>query len=252
VKHAVLFVVCGALLFGTGCIQMEDHLTVNADGSGKWSYSFGMSPQLAAMAEQGGGEQDGPATNRADLEKAAQTIGGKVESFETSTKGGWKVFSGEISFPSIERFVNSELGTETGWTFRNHQNHLYAKLPGMMPDGPGGGDEDKETSEQEFQMMKGMMNGLKVARSITLPNTIVNHNGAIGEGNTINWVFEMTAKTTKAVADNAGKVKPGAICSLDGIKIKLPLNPPPKPEPDFGDDDGDGEGGGAETLEFNF
>jgi hypothetical protein len=249
-KPAVMFVVCGALLFGTGCIQMEDHLTVNKDGSGSWSYKFGLSPQLAAMAEQGGGDQDGPATSRADLEKAAASIGGKVESFEEGTKGGWKTYSGTISFPSLEKFVNSELGTETGWTFRNHQNHLYAKLPGgMMPDGPGGDGE--ESTEQEFQMMKGMMNGLKVSRSITLPNDVVNHNGEPVKGNTINWVFELTAKTTKAVADNAGKVKPGAICALEGITLKLPLNPPEKVEPDFGDDSGDG-GDGAGALEFNF
>jgi hypothetical protein len=247
-QTCILFVV-SALLLGSGCIQMEDHLTVNADGSGIWSYRFGLSPQLAAMAEQGGGEQDGPATNKADLEKAAASVGGKVESFETGTENGWKTYSGSISFPSIERFVNSELGTETGWTFRNHQNHLYAKLPaGMMPDGPGGQDKDKESSEQQFQMMKGMMNGLKVSRSITLPNQIVNHNGAAQEGNTIAWVFEMTPTTTKAVADNAGKVKPGAICPLDGINFTLPLNPPPKPKPNIGGDNDAGEA----TLEFNF
>ncbi|MFT5130584.1 MAG: hypothetical protein ACI8W8_004215 [Rhodothermales bacterium] len=242
-KHGILILVLGALLFGTGCMQMEDHLTVNADGSGTWSYTIGLSAQLAAMAEQGGGEQDGPATTRADLEKMAAAVGGKVESFETGTKGGSKIYSGSISFPSIEKFVNSEIGTETGWTFRNHKGHLYAKLPsGMMPDGPG---DKKETSEEEFNMMKGMMNGLKVSRSITLPNEIVNHNGAPGKGNTIKWEFGMNANTTKAAADNAGKVKPGAICPLDGIKFNLPLNPPPKAKPKAGGD-------GAETLEFNF
>ena len=244
-KHFSLIFVIGALIFGSGCIQMEDHLTIKADGSGTYYYKM----TVPALGDDGG--DDGPMTTKEGLEKFAASIDGKVELFETSTKNQSKTTEGKISFPSLEKLITSEVGSEIGWHFKNKQNHLYAKLPmGLTPDGDK--QDDKEMSEQEFNQAKMFMNGLKFSRSITLPNKIVNQNASKVAGNTASWVFEINANTTKAEADNAGKVKPGAICSLEGVTIKLPLEPPPKPEPDFGGDIDDEGGDGEATIEFNF
>jgi hypothetical protein len=226
------FAKCAAVLLlvaTTGCIQWKDHLKVEADGSGRYKYQITVTAQLAAMMQQGaqGGQNQFPMTKE-DMEKLVADIeGAKVLSFSSKTVNQSTVITGDVEFTSIENCLKSDLGQMLGWKFEKDGDDLVATIANNdFANGLGGEGEATPEQKQQFGMMKAMMAGLKIEKTLTLPSTVTETNAAKKKASSAKWtLIEIKADTTFEQAQEFGKNIPSASCSAKGVTFTLPLEP---------------------------
>ena len=241
--------VLAVAILATGCIQMQDQLTIAKDGSGSWKYKMVLNPQLTAMMAQAEAEDDAnikmgddddmpPADRKALEEMVGKAKGAKVTSFTREVKDGSTIIVANVSFTSIEAVMDSELGEMINWYFYKDGNDLVATTKPLMDEE----DDDNEGGIQlgnEFQMAKGMMQGLRVNRRLSLPAAPTKHNAHGVKGNLAAWDFRMTPETTEAQFKKASNTNPEYRTSAAGIAFKLPLGTKPgvkKPVKELGID----------------
>jgi hypothetical protein len=216
--------VCSAALL-TGCFELEDTLTVNANGSGSWSFRMKLGAQMAAMQDSNDGMSfDGQILTIEDqFRKTVSTIrGARLTAYQLEKKEESTTVSGKVEFDSIlEMYRSKKLKKQFEWEFKKVGDQLEASIPkGIM-----NGGNDETTTQLKFNSMKAMMLGLKIDRTLVMPNKITGGNGAKQSENRARWTFEITKKTTEADYKKISTEKPKAICSAAGVTFKLPLSP---------------------------
>jgi hypothetical protein len=225
-------VLCTVLAL-TGCIKVDQTLTLNADGSGTLALRYGMSEQtlaqLKAMEQMAAQAQDGleveqetpfefdPDQVRADFE-ADKPAGVELTALSSEVVDGWKFIDLTVSFDDIralkrtELFQDSELGIER----LNNGNYRITQRGGddeMAGDGAG---------EQLMQQMTAMLAGFRIAQTVVVPGDILDTNATVVDGRRAAWVFDIAEDPNVLATLNATDLT----LTFDGEGVKLPVISP--------------------------
>jgi hypothetical protein len=198
-----LGLVLGALLALTGCIKVDQTLTLNADGTGTLALRYGMSEQtlaqlkameqMAAQAEEGlRVEQEtpfefDPEQVRAEFE-ADKPDGVELTALSSEVVDGWKYIDLTVAFDDIralkrtELFEDSELGIER----LSNGHYLITQR--------GGGDEEMPSDMEGqalMQQMATMLAGFRIVQTIVVPGDILDSNATAVDGRRASWVFDI-------------------------------------------------------------
>ena len=214
-----LMAMLGVLLSMSGCIKMKDVLQINADGSGYWDMTVVLSPKTVQMAKQGQGKSNLPMTKEEAEAKIAGVDGVKLEAYsvvEDAETG--QTIKAKYSFTSLAALATSPAAGEGfGWEFKQDGDELVARLPnkGAGPDG--------EMDDQQFMMMKQMMAGLDIDRTLIMPNKVTKAQDVEKLGpKKVKVQMKITDVSTKDDIKKMSAIKPEIRCSMKGVKIDLP------------------------------
>lgn len=207
-----------ALVF-TGCIQMEDTLTLNGDGSGTWKFKLTLGPQMVAMMSSGmNSDKDTMFDEKKFRAAVAKVKGARVVSYSSKETDGSLNIRGEIAFTSIvELYRSSAFEKQLNWEFKEVDGKLEATISKPMM---GGGEN---SPQMDFNALKALMLGMKIDRTLVLPNQVISANGKEKAGKQARWIFEFTRTTTEKQLAEMNEVRPLARCSAAGVTFKLPL-----------------------------
>jgi hypothetical protein len=225
-----------ATVFLCGCFQVEDDLTLQADGSGKvrLTVSSNLPEEVLSMLGESSGYGGGsaPLYPPASESEARHFFPPKDFTLKVEQKdsGPGKTLVVEASFKDVNRLLASPYARAHQLTLATNQDgtlrlralsggETLAQAAQMKPEGdmemlqiPGIEEAQKKKGEMRFQFR------------VTLPNTVTAANGA-REGRSVTW----GAERAKCKDDDefAGKLSGvlEATCSADGVKF-APVTPP--------------------------
>lgn len=195
----------------SGCVHVDQAITLNKDGSGRLEVSYGMSlgdlEQMQALTESaGGGEKDKTASAtpfdfreediRKDFEEYAR-FGVKLDSVKTEEKDGWKYIHLKVAFRNLAGLAKTELVADRAVSLSKDAEGRYVfrqavgeALPDVQAEGGDG--------ESASAVMAGLMKGFRARVRVSVPGPIVESSGARIEGQTAEWEYDLE-KDPKAV-----------------------------------------------------
>lgn len=208
-----------------GCLQLEDRLTLNADGSGRWQIKIVMPTQQKSVKTKQmtlKSSNSVIAIESTLRETLAKLKGVTVLSYEQKTNDADVTITADVKFASIvELYRDPEISRQLLWTFRKVNDDLLVSAE-RSQHSP---DIDQLPSGLEFDTIKSLMMGLKIDRTLILPNPITATNAEEHGKHHARWLFEITKDTTHEQFAERGRNVPRASCSLSGIRFPLPLTP---------------------------
>lgn len=184
----------------TGCINYEEVINLNSDGSGTLLMHYSLSQQLSAMMAMGGeagGSGDKPPEfpfklKESEVKADLQAKGVKVEKFETKTENDQQHFYVNISFDKITDLNQTKTFKEMPfeWTKEGSVVTFKQILKGKKdPKTSGAGDEMGK------QMAAAMLGNATFKFEVKLPSKPLpspDTNGTIAEdGRTVKWQFPL-------------------------------------------------------------
>jgi hypothetical protein len=203
-------------LTAAGCVQVEQVLTLNADGSGSLAVTYAMLKEdIARMEEmsrqalgEGGpleaADADDPAAmfdfNEDDIRedfKAYEQHGVTLQSVKTEEEAGWKRVHLVVDFKSLEGLTKTEFISDRTVTLAKEADGTYvfrqtASQP--APEMPEGGPEAAAVEEAMAQMMK----GFRAVMEVRTPGNIVDTNAGEVDDRSARWEFDLS-KDPKAL-----------------------------------------------------
>lgn len=210
---------CLALLLIAGCINYDQQMELNTNGSGKLIMHYSMAQQLVSMMQMGGaagGEKDQqmPFKVKEDEVKADLTAPGvKVEKFESKTEGDQQHFYVHISFDKVTNLNNTKTFKEMpiSWKEENGTVTFSQVLKAKKKEAAPSGDE-----AMGKQMAQAMFGNAAFKYSVKLPSKALPSpatNGTISEdGKSVSWSFPLVE------LDSGDKVMTASFKSGLGIK----------------------------------
>ena len=235
-----LVLICGCLLLLPGCIELEETITINKDGTGLYESRQVFSEQLTTMLQSGMGA-GGPSSmnlpsSKEELEQAFRGKGVRI--VDSSFKIKDKRLTGEfrVEFDNAVEFFNTQ-GMQKRFQFFKSGNELHlrsVKDPGMSskelsPDRPEGGKVEDAMEKAMKEAMKEFLKDFKVDITINMPDNISESNAMKVKGRSAHWIIDektlLNPGTAMVLSDQLW-----ARCSADGLGF-IPLN-----ESDYPDD----------------
>lgn len=211
----------------TGCIKMDQDITLNKDGSGNVKFMYGMSEQtvnqMKAMAQMGAEEgEDAETDDLFEFEegKVKETFaelkdqGITLNNARTETKGGWKYMYIDFDFADVSKLNGTEVMGDSPFSIVKNYDGNYVISTKMGGDELGMGDADPE----QMKMMMPMMAGMRMAFKITTPNKIISTTAPVKSGNSAQWVFDIDSDPDSIL--NIGKTKMEVV--FDGTGVTIP------------------------------
>jgi LppM domain len=185
----------------TGCINYEEVINLNSDGSGTLLMHYSLSQQLSAMMAMGGeagGGADKPEQfpfklKESEVKADLQAKGVKVEKFETKTENDQQHFYVNISFDKITDLNQTKTFKEMPFEWTKEGNVVTFKqiLKGKKDAKAAGGPGD----EMGKQMAQAMLGNATFKFEVKLPSKPLpppDTNGTIAEdGRTVKWQFPL-------------------------------------------------------------
>jgi hypothetical protein len=183
----------------TGCIKMEQDITLNKDGSGNFKLMYGMSEQtinqMKAMAQMGS-EEGVEVESDNDFEfdeaevrskfEALKEQGITLESVKSETKDGWKYMHIDFDFQDIARLNEAEVAGDSPISIAKNAEGNYVVTSKM-----GGGDMGMEdTDAEQIKAMLPMLAGMRLALKVTIPTKIISTTAPVKTENSAEWVFD--------------------------------------------------------------
>ena len=178
-----------ALVLLTGCLDVEEELTIQEDGSGTFRLAIIMDSSLAALMEDG--------ESQAFFDPAG------FENTEQNTyydPDGNQVEELVIYFDDIEAFVEefNQSGTESGLKLGYQKDGRRITITHSIA-GSGADDEDNVFSEYEDLLTAQVTEGMEWRLTITTPN-IENSNGRYEEGAvSAEWLIPFTVLNSEHI-----------------------------------------------------
>ncbi|MGE0039664.1 MAG: hypothetical protein AB7V01_00635 [Vicinamibacterales bacterium] len=242
-----------------GCINSATLISVKADGSGTVEQTLLVNQSAAKMmfgAPGGGGAPDGPVVNTADLERAAERMGGvRFVSAEPLTRGAFAGVKALYAFDDINTVQVSQdpqmSGSSSGglttatsasspvrFTWARGASSSVLTVTFDQAPGAAAGAEPADPPEmpdpQMLGMMKSMFEGFKVAIDLQVDGTIVRTNADWVTGSRVT-LLEMDLSALlddqARLAELQKSMTPGASFSdvrpllkgVKGIKVNEPV-----------------------------
>jgi hypothetical protein len=216
-----------------GCIQVDQTLTLEADGSGTLAIRYGMAEetlaQLRAMEQMSAQGGDGlsmeqktpfdfdPEQVRAELE-ADKPAGVELTSLSSEVVNGWKFIDLELAFDDVRALKRTDL-------FKDSRLAITPTRDGNFRVTQRGGSTDLSgdaAGRQLMPQMTAMLAGFRIAQTIVVPGEIIETNATRVDGRRASWVFDIAQdpNVMQTLADTDLELL------VDGDGVKLPLVSP--------------------------
>ncbi|MDP8214862.1 MAG: hypothetical protein RAO92_08800 [Candidatus Euphemobacter frigidus] len=215
----------------SGCIKMEQDITLNKDGSGSVEFMYAMSEQtinqMKAMAQMG--KQEGEEAELDDNQfefdeakvkskfEAMKEQGIVLKNVETTTKGGWKYMNIAFDFKDISKLNDAEAMGDSPITITKNADGNYVITSKMSGDEMGGGEADTE----QMKAMLPMLAGMRVAMKIHTPGAIISTTAPIKGKDTAEWIFDVDKDPDSVLNMSKSKMEivfDGKGCTIPEVK----------------------------------
>jgi len=205
--------VVAAALILSGCIKVDQTISINPDGSGTLDMIYGMSEQTiaqmeameqmaAGMKEEGlEAESDSPLDfDEAEVRKKfaeEKPEGVQLLDVSSESREGWKYMKVKLAFDDLDSLKNTEFFEDSELTLtRNAEgNYVLAQKLGPdatgLPGSPAGSEDAQGMDEKAMQAMAAMFAGLRIAMTVAVPGEIIETNATQVEGNRASWVYDI-------------------------------------------------------------
>ncbi len=190
----------GTIVALSGCVKMEQDITLNKDGSGNVKFMYAMSEQMISQMEmmsQMGTEEgmevedDGMEFDEAEVRKSFEELkaqGITLNSARSETKGGWKYMHIDFDFKDIAQLGDTEAMGESPVTISKNEDGNYVITSPMGGDDIGIGEEEMDPAQ--MQMMLPMLAGMRISVKITTPTDIISTTAPVKTARSAQWVFD--------------------------------------------------------------
>jgi hypothetical protein len=194
----MLAVLAGLVLATTGCIKLEQSLTINKDGSAALDVSYGMAEatilQMQQMSQMGDPGEKKEDKNDFEFDEAKvksklaalEKDGVVVKSVATSVKDGWKYMNIKLEGKSIAALKKTEFLNEMSLAKDDKGN--YVLQMNDKKDKAAGGDE---MNEQMMAQMGPMFAGFRAVMKVKVPGKIVETDAGEKTDDTATWTYDM-------------------------------------------------------------
>jgi hypothetical protein len=181
-----------------GCINYDQDLQLNPDGSGKLIMHYSLSQQLVSMMSMGGesqsseGGKDMPFKLKEDeVRKDLEAPGVTVDKFETKTENELQHFYVHVSFNNVTSLNQTKTFREMPFEWITQGNTVeFRQLLKGKEEKKAEGDAGDEAGKQMAQAMFG---NAAFKYKVKLPSKVLpapDTNGKIAEdGQTVSWEF---------------------------------------------------------------
>jgi len=190
----------------SGCIKVDQTLTISENGSGMLNLSYSMKEQTIQQMEsmsQMQGAQSGseskadekpfdfdPESVKKELEKFKDQ-GITVKSVTTESANGWKTMNVKLAFDDLASLAKTDFFKENKLTLKKNAEGNYVFKQASKSAGAGAEMDDKKMDDAMIKQMAPMFAGMKISHSIQVPGKILSSNATKTEGNTASWVFDV-------------------------------------------------------------
>jgi hypothetical protein len=183
-----------------GCINYDQDVQINENGSGKLIMHYSLPQQLTAMMAMGDQSTEKKEDNQMpfkitedEVKKDLAAKGVKVEKFETKTEGDKNHYYVTIAFDNITDLNQTKTFAKMPFQWKK-EGSVYTFSQTLM------GEKKKEGENADDamgkQMAQAMLGNAKFTYKITLPSKALpapDTNGKIAEdGKTISWEYPLT------------------------------------------------------------
>ncbi len=211
----------------TGCIKMEQDITLNKDGSGSFKLMYAMSEQtinqMKAMAQMGA-EEGVEVESNDDFEFDEKKVRAKFEELKdrgitlknvkSETRDGWKYMHVDCDFQDLAKLGEAEVMGDSPFSISKNAEGNYVIASKM-----GGGDMGMEDADAEqMKAMLPMLAGMRVALKVTTPTRIISTTAPTKTDNSAQWIFD--ADTDPESILKMGQTKMEIV--FDGTGVTIP------------------------------
>ena len=184
-----------SLSFLTGCIQVEETITLNADGSGTMELAYSVAEEQAAMMESAVSGEEALEAGE-DFSFSADAIRKQFQEMEfegvellradSSVQNGRRNISMAVKFKSLAALSETPLLSERSVALKKTGEGLFtfsqkASAPAVSA----------ESGAEMAAFMQSMLQGLKVEIRVKAPGPITESNATETNGNEARWVFDI-------------------------------------------------------------
>ena len=176
----IIAVAMATCLMLTGCMEMGLNAEINSDWSGTMKMSMKMKEAMFQMMEaQGAQTGENMSFNEEAIRKETEESGGKLKHFSSEVEGEWRHVQFEAWYPDIKESGDDAFSIK-------QEGDLWVWTMDMGDDTPM--PTDPQEVEGMLAMMGGMMEGMKVELSITVPKLV--ETNLESKGNTVSYMFD--------------------------------------------------------------
>ena len=216
-----LLCITGALL--TSCLDLDETMRLEKDGSGSFSIVYGMPEEAMARAQAMVEWQNQfQALHKGeDAETIKQTAlnpflldeeslrrqfakyeksGVKLRRAKATTREGWRYMTLHVTYNSLASLVQTNFFSNPAFSLffgdssfslkRTRKNNYVFDL---RVTGNRGGPEPVAPDQEVKELVDPILNGFKVNFKMALPAHVFDTNGKLGTSNTVSWVFDYNA-----------------------------------------------------------
>jgi len=236
-RRLFLSALAAAAIAAAGCVQMEQEITLKADGAGELKFNSAVSEQTIAQIEalqkafqdnpdakaQGGMSFDEKSL-RAAFEKQ-KDAGVELKSLKVESADGIRRISLEASFKDLAAAARATGGDKADSIslVKNAEGNYVLTL--------GADQLGNKVPEEQRPVAKAMMAGLKVALKLNLPGDIAESNATKTDGRSASWVLDITDEKIFELMEKLGKEGFRVTIKGAGLDLKEIKAEPAKPEP---------------------
>ncbi len=190
----------GAIVALSGCVKMEQDITLNKDGSGNVKFMYAMSEQMISqmemMAQMGAEEDmevddDAMEFDEAKVRKSFEELkdqGITLNSVRSESRGGWKYMHVDFDFQDVAKLGETEAMGESPVIITRNEDGNYVITSTMGGEDIGLGDEEMDPAQ--MQMMMPMLSGMRIAVKINTPTNIISTTAPVKTARSAQWVFD--------------------------------------------------------------
>jgi hypothetical protein len=242
VKSTRSLVLVPFLMLPAACLEMEQTITIRADGSGTQKLTMGMSPQVLAEAKRaaaviapGGGGSPAQIFDKAAVEKELLGTGLEVRAHRTFERAPQRWVELELAFSDLAGLRKSPLcGGAPVWEF------TAGPVPGTIqitfyPQGKEAWGKAREQAEQWqtepdptalsfFHKRKEQLRGLDVAIHFELPGKVVRMTRNLEQTGECRVTARVKAAQIETPADLVRRLAPRFEMVIEAPGCTLPLD----------------------------
>lgn len=195
----------------SGCLKIDQTLTLAKDGSGTLDLRYGMSEQSIAQIEAmeqlsksmggtGGDvsveqENDSPFDfDEARVRKGFEQDnpeGVELVSLSSEVVDGWKYIQIALRFDDLEALRRTDLFEDSDLSITEDADGNYVLTQVAGADGSGVGGEGVDMDPAMMQQMAAIFAGMRIATNVIVPGRVIESNATSVEGNRASWVFDV-------------------------------------------------------------
>lgn len=229
-----------ALVFAvTGCIKVDQTLTLNKDGSGTLDMRYGMSEQAIAqveamekmgqaMQENGGEALDMDAKRPFDLDfdeakvreefEAEGLEGVELVSVKSESVDGWRFMEMQLAFDNLTALKQTNYFDDSELSLSKDAEGNYVLTQRSTDNASAGDTEDMDP--QMLEQMGAMFAGMRIANRFVVPTEIVETNATNVDGRSAAWDYDIGEDP--AILTKLQNFDMRVVFSSEGASIAIP------------------------------